>query len=416
MSRRDQGISVTGRVDILGAGLSGLSAAILLAKSGRDVHVHERRSDSGARFDGDFQGIENWTSERDFFDELREWGIDPDSFKSDAFSKVDLIHPDDEITHPVTNGIAFRVVERGTGSHCIDQGFKKMAIDAGVKIHYGVKYDPMKCDIIAAGPKESSAVAFGEIFHTSHPNHVAFQLNDKLAPGAYSYMIIIDGIGLICTCLWRKQKNTSRFLDETVAWYESNYELDRIPIKRVGGKGDFSIPEKYHTDGRYYVGEAGGLQDFMWGFGMRYAITSGVMAAKSMLGEVSYEEEVRSNLLPLVKVSATNRFLMNRMGDRGFKAVARYWMRDQKRTGDGLNFMRRIYQPGLIRRMMWPLVSASMLTKGTTPDGRSYRRMPFRKALRRDEWSPSTAAQEVSTKWKKTQRDGGRTSFKPSDQ
>ena len=44
---------------ILGAGLSGLSAATILARAGCEVHVHEIRSDSGARFDGDFQGIEN---------------------------------------------------------------------------------------------------------------------------------------------------------------------------------------------------------------------------------------------------------------------------------------------------------------------------------------------------------------------
>ena len=81
------------RVDILGAGLSGLSSAIVLAKSGKEVHVHEVRQDSGARFDGDFQGIENWTSERDFFDEMREWGLDPDSFKSNSFGVVDLGPP-----------------------------------------------------------------------------------------------------------------------------------------------------------------------------------------------------------------------------------------------------------------------------------------------------------------------------------
>jgi flavin-dependent dehydrogenase len=327
------------RVDILGAGLSGLAAATILAKAGREVHVHEVRKDSGARFDGDFQGIENWTSQEDFFDEMRDWGLDPGAFKSNPFSIIDLVHPDDVITNPITDDIAFRVVERGTDKHCIDQGFKEMAKSAGAKIHYGAKKDPMECDIIAAGPRQSSAVAFGEIFKTSHDNHVTFQLNDKLAPGAYSYMIIIDGIGLICTCLWRKQRKSGRFLDETIAWYDRNYELDRVPIKRVGGKGDFSIPDRYIVDGRHYVGEAGGLQDFMWGFGMRYAITSGVLAAKSIMGEVDYEEEVRTRLLPLVKASATNRFLMNRMGDRGFKAVARYWMRDQKRSGDGLGFM-----------------------------------------------------------------------------
>ena len=87
-------------VHILGAGLSGLAAATILAKSDKEVHVYEIREDSGARFDGDFQGIENWTSEMDFFDELEEWGLNSEEFKSDSFGIVDLIHPDDVITKP----------------------------------------------------------------------------------------------------------------------------------------------------------------------------------------------------------------------------------------------------------------------------------------------------------------------------
>ena len=135
-------------VHILGAGLSGLAAATYLAKAGKEVHVHEIRSDSGARFDGDFQGIENWTSsESDFFDEMREWGLDPDEFKSDGFDIIDLIHPDDEITNPITDGVAFRVVERGTDSHCIVQGFKRMAMAAGATIHYSTRRAPEDCHI-----------------------------------------------------------------------------------------------------------------------------------------------------------------------------------------------------------------------------------------------------------------------------
>ena len=76
---------MSAEVHILGAGLSGLSSATILAKAGKDVHVHEIRSDSGARFDGDFQGIENWTSEIDFFEELADWGFDATEFKSDSF-------------------------------------------------------------------------------------------------------------------------------------------------------------------------------------------------------------------------------------------------------------------------------------------------------------------------------------------
>ena len=400
---------------ILGAGLSGLSAATILANAGKEVHVYDVRKDSGARFDGDFQGIENWTSAPDFFDEMKQWGLKPDYFKSNSFDVVDLAHPDDVITRPKTESIAFRVVERGTDEHCIDQGMKRMAIEAGVKIHYGVRKSPDECDIIAAGPKESSAVAFGEIFHTDHPNHVTLQLNDKLAPGAYSYLIIIDGIGLICTCLWRKQKKSSRYLNETIAWYEDRYELNRKPIKRVGGKGDFSLPKKYVHKGRYYVGEAGGLQDFMWGFGMRYAITSGVLAAKGILGECNYELEIRKRLIPLVKSSATNRFLLNRIGDRGFKLAARYWMWDQKRKGDGLAFLRWLYSPGIFRKLLWPIVKLSMLKKKELPDGRVVNHMPFRKALKRDIWEQSPAALEIGKQWDRVRKSGAHLSFTESD-
>ena len=67
-------------IHIMGAGLSGLAASIILAKAGKEVHIHDIRKDSGSRFDGDFQGLENWSSNRDFIDELRDWGIDPDEF------------------------------------------------------------------------------------------------------------------------------------------------------------------------------------------------------------------------------------------------------------------------------------------------------------------------------------------------
>ena len=183
-----------------------------------------------------------------------------------------------------------------------------MALQAGVTIHYNSKIAASECDIIAAGPKKSSAVAFGEVFKTDHENVTVFHLNDKLAPGSYAYLIVIDGIGLICTCLWRKQKKSQRFLNETIAWYDEHYDLNRQPIKRVGGKGDFYLPDKYLHQGKYYVGEAGGLQDFMWGFGMRYAITSGVLAAQAILGQCDYEKEVRNRLLPSIKTSVINRY------------------------------------------------------------------------------------------------------------
>jgi len=51
-------------IQIAGAGPAGLAAAITLAKNGRQVVVHEARNEVGDRFNGDFQGLENWTTEQ----------------------------------------------------------------------------------------------------------------------------------------------------------------------------------------------------------------------------------------------------------------------------------------------------------------------------------------------------------------
>lgn len=399
-------------IHIMGAGLSGLASATLLARAGREVHVHDIREDSGARFDGDFQALENWSMEEDFFDQLEEWGFDSKRFKATEFKVIDLIHPDDKITQPKSDRVSYRIIERGTSEHTIDQGFKRMALEAGAKIHYKSRVKEEDCTIIACGPKGTSAVAYGEIFHTTHKNHISFQLNDKLAPGSYSYMIIIDGVGLICTCLWRKQKKSERFLNETIAWYQNKYpHIDMKPVKRVGGKGDFTINRNYKQDGRYYVGESGGLQDFMWGFGMRMAIWSGSLAAKDILGECDYEREVRKKLMPYVKTSVVNRWLMNRVGNRTFKIMCNSWMRSQKRHGDGLIWVSKLFRPSLFKSMLYPIVSPFMLKPDPKALGRGVRRMPFRPALKRDWWEQSSEAKAVGEKWDNVRRSGANTSF-----
>ena len=404
-----------GPIHIMGAGLSGLAAAITLAKEGVEVHVHDVRKDSGERFDGDFQALENWSMDADFFDQLTEWGYDINEFKATEFSVVDLIHPDDEITKTHTPKVAYRIVERGTSDHTIDQGFKRMAIAAGANLHYKSRVKEEDCQIIACGPKGTSAVAYGEIFKTNHPNHIAFQLNDKLAPGSYSYLIIIDGIGLICTCLWRKQRGTDRFLNETIAWYQKHYpDIDMVPIKRVGGKGDFTINKNYFQDGRYYVGESGGLQDFMWGFGMRMAVWSGHLAAQDILGNCDYETEVRKQLMPYVKTSVANRFLMNRVGDRTFKRMCKAWMKDQKKRGDGLIWIGKLFRPTWYKSLLFILVNPFMLKSDPKAMGRGVRRLPFRKAKKRDIWQQSESAKKVGERWDNVRRSGGRTSFSES--
>ena len=53
------------QIHIIGAGPGGLVAAINLAKAGFPVIVYEMYYEAGKRFNHDFQGIENWSTEED---------------------------------------------------------------------------------------------------------------------------------------------------------------------------------------------------------------------------------------------------------------------------------------------------------------------------------------------------------------
>jgi flavin-dependent dehydrogenase len=387
-----------GPIHVLGAGLSGLAAAILLARAGREVHVHELRADSGARFAGDFQGIENWTSPVDFWAELRAWGIDPDGWKATALREIDLALPGDRIATVKSPRVAFRLVERGTRPHTLDQGLKRQALAAGAHLHYHTRRDRRACHIVATGPRGVTGLVRGELFRTSYPNQVTVQLNDRLAPGAYTYMIVVDGVGLIATVLLRKQRDANRFLDETLAWYHAHYPaLDRRTLRRVGGVGSFAVHPRYTLGGRHYVGEAAGLQDCLWGFGIRYAITSGCLAAQALLVGSDYEAAVRRRLVPFQRASLANRWLLNRLGRWGMEGLARLWMWDQERRGDGLPFVSRLYRPSLLHGFLYQTAVRGMLRRRPIEEEEiAVRHLPLAPAKRRDGWAPSAAAREIA--------------------
>jgi len=66
------------------------------------------------------------------------------------------------------------------------------------------------------------------------------------------------------------------------------------------------------------VGEAAGFQDSLWGFGLRYALTTGHMAARAFLAgsPQSYDRMWRRRFSSQMRTAAVNRFLFRIAGDR----------------------------------------------------------------------------------------------------
>jgi len=137
------------RLAVLGAGLSGLTTAINLARERYDVDVYEKNKDVGTRFRGDLQGLENWSARKDILEELREMNIKA-NFDCDPFSRVTLT------TYSRTKEIVFKrplfyLVKRGSFSGTIDYGLKAQALELSIKMHFEETRSPNEVDIVATG-------------------------------------------------------------------------------------------------------------------------------------------------------------------------------------------------------------------------------------------------------------------------
>lgn len=265
---------------ILGAGLSGLTAAINLAREGYNVDVYEKNKDVGMRFRGDIQGLENWSARKDILEELREMNIEV-NFDCDPFSTVTLTNcsrtKEIDFKRPF-----FYLVKRGSFFGTIDYGLKTQALELGINIHLEKTLSPNEVDIVATGPilKEAPAVVKGIVFKTDIKDAAILLCNDEIAFKWYSYLLITKGYGCVCTVVAVEELyRVNKCFEKTKGFFERKIGLNMQSPKEVGGVGSFSLKSVFKKGTTLYVGEAAGLQDFLWGFGMRFAVTSGYLAA-----------------------------------------------------------------------------------------------------------------------------------------
>src|SRR5438046_4642579 len=123
-------------IRIAGAGPSGLAAAIALARAGREVEVHEARSDVGTRFIGDLQIIEG-ASEREpvpnFFDRI---GIGRNFYFRPADWATFYDHR--SVARMIRSGEPYGwFIRRGPEEGTLDRGLLAQARDAGARVIFG---------------------------------------------------------------------------------------------------------------------------------------------------------------------------------------------------------------------------------------------------------------------------------------
>ncbi len=340
-------------IKILGAGISGLTAAINLAKDGHRVQVFDSAQTSGKRFSGDLQGLENWTRAQNVIEEIKKMNIETD-FYYKAFDKVFLTNCVDEVEVKFKIPL-FYLVKRGAIKGSLDQSLKNQAKAAGVKLNFDAKAKENLMNIVATGPKPKVHIAIdrGIVFNTHLEDIAALIINNEAAYRGYSYLLVAGGYGCMCTVVFHDLTKVSRCWSRTKQIFEKLFDLNIKNAHPCGGIGDFQLPMKLKTDNRLYVGEAAGIQDVLFGFGIRSSMVSGYLASQSIVHDSNYVKLINRRLTNHSKATVVDRFLWEKMGKDNYE----FLFRKIKETKDPWLLFNQLYSFSFKHRLLYPLAA-----------------------------------------------------------
>jgi flavin-dependent dehydrogenase len=337
-------------VKIAGAGPAGLAAAITLARAGRGVVVHEMRGEVGHRFGGDFQGIENWTTKKDALLTLEELGLVTD-FTAMPCHEGTVFDPAGKRYEIKSEEPLFYLVERGPGPGSLDSALLRQAQALGVEVRFNSRLRQMTGEgILAAGPRGADAIAVGYQFETDMPDGYWAICNDDLAPKGYAYLLVMNGRGTVKSCMFSGFKQQKLYVQRTLEAFQELVGLEMKNPQPHGGSGNFSIPRSAYSGPHPLVGEQAGFQDTLWGFGMRLAISSGVLAARSLLTGADYDTLWQNELKPQMETSVANRALYSLLGNRGYTWV----FRRHVSSANLRESLRKQYRSSWYKRLLGP--------------------------------------------------------------
>lgn len=315
-SRREKSIKIAG------AGPSGLTAAITLAKAGCDVEIFEARPTVGARFIGDFQVIENMSRAEDAAETLKRFGLGTNFFFQPVSSALFFDYRLE--SRPVRSRRPFGYfIRRGPDADTLDQGLLAQALAAGATIRYEERIKPEEADIVATGPAVPDGLAKEITFSTSLPETVWVIFDMNLSPGGYAYLFVLNGRATLGCAITRDLGRINDYFGRAVARFQEIAPFKIEDPKTGYSFMNFSLKESAEVSGRLIVGEAGGFQDYLFGLGLRYALTTGFAAAQSLIRQESYDRLWKEAIGPAQEISLVNRYLYERGGNRGLATFIR---------------------------------------------------------------------------------------------
>jgi flavin-dependent dehydrogenase len=342
-------------VRIAGAGVAGLTSAIALARRGIGVEIFERRPAAWAARPPRFDAVENWTTADDFGVVLSRWSIDASPFRPIASIEV---HTFDGATHVVRQDRpVLYLAKRGNEPGCLEHSLERQALALGVRIHRGRTLTADQADVWATGvPRCGVFLDVALTFRTSSPDRVEAIVDRRITPKAYAYLIVVDGAGTLAILLTDEFGRARSLLGRAVATFQRLRPFDMREPRLQSGFGGAPHAFAARARGARVIGEAAGFLDYLWGFGIRHAMLSGTLAARSIVEGVDYETLVAREVRPLVATSLVNRRFYDYAGNHAYRLLIRYFCG----RADLRASLQRFYRARRVRSMFVPWIVRSL--------------------------------------------------------
>jgi flavin-dependent dehydrogenase len=256
-------------------------------------------------------------------------------------------------------------VRRGPAEGTLDRALERQAVAAGVELLLGrparglphggiVSHGPRGTGAGRGGAGGAEMIAAGYVGRTDMADGAFGVFSDAVAPGGYAYLLVWGGRATVATCMVRDFRRVRGYLERTVAFFQARLGLTLREARRFGGFGGTAGGRVRLRHGDVlYAGEAAGLQDALFGFGIRCALVSGHLAGVAAAGRdpASYERACARRLGPYARASLVNRFLYDRAGSLAPLAL----VRALSSTGEPREWLRRYYGGRWWTRLLHPL-------------------------------------------------------------
>lgn len=313
-------------VRIGGAGVAGLTAAINLARAGEDVEVLEMKAAVGSSAGSHTEGVRNYLG-RDGLEDLARFGV-----RVKAFSIAQRVARRAPNFTSVVIGPSYHLVARGPGRDTLERQLLEQALDAGARVVFRTKVSPDAVDIFATGAPRSrvNIVAAGYRFTREGSNlrddEIHSLFDNAIAPRGYLCVLPGPVWHSVYTCAWASMPYNAllRMVDRAFAldWVRELLGTAEI-VGRIFGKGYYASDpyEAARSPGPVRVGEAAGIQDAVGGFGIRYAIASGALAARSLLDKSDYAANLRAEFLDDFEIAKRGRAWLDRATNDDYDAL-----------------------------------------------------------------------------------------------